>query len=173
MNGWRKTLDGLRESVAASSLGQRIWAWYELASVREQRAVQIGAVLLLGLLLALVVVLPLHDFRQAAQRDYRDAVETLGWMEANRHLVGERRNVSDEPLLATATRTARDADIDIRRYEPAGESGLNLWLENVPFAAVVRWLETLELEHGVATADLIVRRRPSAGRVDVRVVLER
>lgn len=168
-------LDGLRERLAASELGQQAWARYERASAGQQTALQIGGTLLLLALLLVGIVWPLHEFSQGSQARYREQLDTLAWMEANRHRVAATDAAArdpDAPLLATVTQSAGGAGLPIRRYEPAGENGLNLWLDDVPFDALVRWLEQLERDHQVVAADLTVRRRADAGMVDVRITLE-
>lgn len=175
MGGFATVVDGLRERLAASELGQQLWARYERASAPQQTTVRVGGTLLLLVLLLVGIVLPLHDYSQSSQARYRVQLDTLAWMEANRHRVaaaGSTARGSGEPLLAIVTQSAGAAGLALRRYEPAGEEGLNLWLDNVPFDRLVRWLEQLERDHGVIAADLTIRRRAAEGMVDVRITLE-
>lgn len=175
MKGLSAVIDALREQVAASPSVQRIWAWYDAASPRDQRIVLTLGAAVAALLALFLLVLPAYDFSRSAQQDYRAQVNTLAWMEANRHLATARSSApgrGDETLLTAATQTAAAMSLTIRRYEPAGENGLNLWLEGVPFAQTMLWLELLERERGIATAEFSARRRAEPGLVDVRVVLE-
>lgn len=162
----------LRERMSTHESVQRLWAWYDAASPRDQRLALVLAAVGAGLIALLLLILPAHDFSRDAQQAYRQQIDTLGWMEANSQLVRAAEGRGDDALLTVATQTAAAMNLAIRRYEPAGESGLNLWLENVPFAQIVLWLELLERERGVATAEFSARRRGEPGQVDVRVVLE-
>lgn len=171
--GWSERL---RERIAASELAQRLWARYEVAAPREQAAVKLIGVLL-GLLLVFgAIVAPLHRYHADARADYRQQQETLAWMQANRALAGAAGSGPSRPagesLLALANRSARAGGLAFKRSEPAGDRGLNLWLERVPFNQVVAWLGQLEREHGVVASEFAASRRAEPGIVDVRVTLQ-
>lgn len=175
MNRLGGAIDGLRERLAASEIGQQLWARYQGASAAQQLAARVAAVALALALLVFGLVWPLHDYSQASQTRYRQQLDTLAWMQQNRDRVqagGETSRVAGDSLLATVTQAASGAGLSIRRYEPAGDNGLNLWLENVSFDATIHWLEQLERDSQIRATDFSARRRSSAGRVDVRVTLE-
>lgn len=173
MNRLTVQFDLLRERLAASEPIQRAWARFETSTPAQQHAMRAAAVTLGAILVCLLVLWPLHNFSETAQQRYRAQLDTLAWMQANRHLVrsGGGSRTSDDSLLSIATRTASAMGLDIRRYEPAGTTGLNLWLENVPFEQSVLWLEMLEREQQITTTEFFASRR-GEGRVDIRVVLE-
>lgn len=180
MNRWREVLAGqweqLRDRIAASELGQRAWAYYESATPREQLVLKFLAVFLASVVALLAVIQPLHRFHAAARADYREQRETLAWMEANRGAVATVPSATphsrDQSLLTLANQSARRFGLTLRRTEPSGENGLNLWLERVPFNRVIQWLGTLEREHGVVASDIAASRGDEPGMVDVRIALE-
>jgi general secretion pathway protein M len=174
MTGWRQLWERVWDYIAASALGQRVWARYEAAAPREQLAMKLLCAFLL-LLVALLLVMPLHGFNANATAAYREQLDTLAWMQANRKLVGAAAPVARKPgesLLTVANQSARGLGLSFKRYEPRGDNGLNLWLEKVPFNQVVAWLGVLEKNYGVVALEFSASRRSEAGLVDVKVVLE-
>jgi general secretion pathway protein M len=177
MNQLSVWLELLRERVAAHALTQKLWARYELAAPREQLMLRMLGLFFLGLLLLFMVVLPLHHFNADAIADYRAQQDTLAWMQTNREAVGKggaspsARKPGDS-IMSIVNQSARPLGLSFKRYEPNGERGVNLWLEQVPFDQVVRWLELLERDFGVVAVDFSASRRNEAGMVDVRLILQ-
>lgn len=174
MNRWRQIWETCWDRIAASAFGQKVWAYYEAAAPREQLIMKMLCAFAL-LVIALLLLMPLHRFNQNAAADYRDQRDTLAWMEANRGLVGKAAPSARRPgesLLTVANQSAQRFGLSFKRYEPRGENGLNLWLEKVPFNQVMQWLGSLEREYGVVAVDLATSRRDEPGLVDVRVVVE-
>lgn len=168
-------LDKLRDRVAASRTGQRVWAYYEAATARDQLLMILGGSLLALLLAWLLVIAPLHGWSRDARADYELQRETLSWMEANRYRisgnVAASERVPGEALLTLANRTAATHGISFRRYEPVGGNGLSVTLEGIPFNPLMQWLGELE-RNGVVARELSLRRRDEPGLVDARIVIE-
>ncbi len=176
MSRWRQWWDQGVDRIAASSIGQKVWAYYEVAAPNEQLALKLLGAAVVVVLALTILVAPLHQFNKNAQAGFRHEQDTLAWMQANRALVGTGGGaVGTRPagasLLALANQSAKGVGISFKRYEPNGDKGLNLWLEKVPFNQVVTWLAALEREYGVIAVDFSASRRDEAGLVDVRVSL--
>jgi len=169
-------LENLGERVAATTPAQKLWAYYETAAPREQLALKALGIFFALLAVLMLVILPLHRFNSAAIADYRAQQETLQWMQTNRGAVGnsgeQKQRAPGESLLTVANQSARNFGLAFKRYEPNANQGLNLWLEQVPFNQVVKWLDALEREYGVVASELAVSRRDTAGMVDVRIILQ-
>lgn len=166
----------LWERIAASDLAQRAWARYEVATPREQALVKVIGVALAVLLIFALIVAPLHGYHSDARAKYLQQNETLAWMQANRALVGTTTSGGARPqgesLLSLANQSARGLGLTFKRTEPAGERGLNLWLDKVSFNQVVSWLGQLERDYGIVASELAASRREEAGLVDVRITLQ-
>ena len=165
----------LRDQLAATPLAQKLWARYETAAPREQLALRALGGFLLLLLLLVLLILPLHHFNAGAISAYRAQQETLAWMQANRGAIGgttQKARAPGDSLLSLASQSARNFGIVFKRYEPKGEKGLNLWLEQVPFNQLVRWLDALERDYGIVPVEITASRRAEAGLVDVRLNLQ-
>ena len=168
-------LDIIRDRIAAHALTQKLWARYEAAAAREQLALRVLGSFMLAILLLLLVLLPLHRFNSDAIAAYRAQQDTLAWMQANRALLGSTATSMRKPgdsVLTLANQSARSLGLSFKRYEPNGERGLNLWLEQVPFDQVIKWLEVLERDYGVIAVDFSASRRNEVGLVDVRLNLQ-
>lgn len=168
-------LERLRDRIAASVPGQKVWAYYETAAAREQTALKALGIFVSAVLILLLVILPLHRFNSGAVASYRAQQETLQWMRDNRAAIGSNTQKQREPgasLLTLANQSARNFGFAFKRYEPNANQGLNLWLEQVPFNQVVKWLEVLERDYGIVAVEFTASRRDEAGVVDVRIVLQ-
>ena len=77
----------------------------------------------------------------------------------------------DQSLLGLANTTAKPLQLEFKRFEPAGNNGLNLWLDNVAFDNVIRWLDQLDRQYGVRVAEIALERRAD-GLVNVRLMLQ-
>lgn len=164
-----------RDRVAAHPLTQKLWTRYEAAAPREQLAVRVLGGFAVAIILLLMVILPLHHFNSDAIANYRAQQETLAWMQNNRAQVAASTNNARKPgdsVLTVANQTARTLGLSFKRYEPNGERGVNLWLEQVPFDQVIKWLDALERDYGVIAVDFSASRRNETGLVDVRLVLQ-
>jgi general secretion pathway protein M len=168
-------LEQLRNRMAESTPGQKLWAYYETAAPREQIALKALGIFLSAVLILLLVILPLHHFNSGAIADYRAQRDTLQWMHDNRAGISsdtQKQRAPDASLLTLANQSARNFGLVFKRYEPNANQGLNLWLEQVPFNQVVKWLEELERTSGVVAIEFTATRRDEAGVVDVRIVLQ-
>lgn len=165
----------LRNGIAASAPGQKLWAYYETAAPREQSVLKALGVIVSAVLILLLVIAPLHHFNNAAIASYRAQQDTLQWMRDNRAAIGNSAQKQRDPgasLLTLANQSARNFGFAFKRYEPNANQGLNLWLEQVPFNQVVKWLEVLERDYGIVAVEFTASRRDEAGIVDVRIVLK-
>ena len=165
----------LRNRIAASTPAQRLWAYYEAAAPREQTVLKALGVFLSAVLLLSLVILPLHRFNSSAIADYRAQQDTLQWMRDNRAAIGSGTQKQREPgasLLTLANQSARNFGLAFKRYEPNSNQGLNLWLEQVSFNEVVKWLAAIERDYGIVAVEFTASRRDEAGIVDVRIVLQ-
>lgn len=168
-------LEKLRDGIAASTPAQKLWAYYETAAPREQFALRALGIFLTVVLVAVLIVLPLHRFNANAIAEYRAQNETLQWMQDNRGAIGtnvRKNREAGATLLSLANQEAHNFNIAFKRYEPNANQGLNLWLEQVPFNQMVRWLDALERDYGIVAVELAVSHRNEAGMVDARIVLK-
>lgn len=167
-------LERFRNELASTVFAQRIWARYETAAPREQMILKILGAFLLAVAALTLVILPLHRFNTDAIADLRAQQDTLAWMQNNRGAIGadpQKARSANDSLLTLSTQGARNLGITFKRYEPSGD-GLNIWLEQVPFNQVVKWLETMQRDYGITAVEFSASKRDAPGMVDVRVTLK-
>ncbi len=99
-----------------------------------------------------------------------DEVRVLKGSAARGGLQGRNRS-----LLSVLDQTATQAGIrdHIDRMEPEGQNSVKLWLDNVPFDPLIRWIERLERHYGVYTKRANFTPADEPGQVDARLTLER
>lgn len=150
---------------------------YQAMARREQLAVVILAGFFAVIIVLYVVVFPATDYHDKAQKNYKSALDTYTWMEANKGLV--RQNADklaardpDQSLLGIANQTSKSFQLSFKRYQPVGENGLSLWLDNVSFNNTILWLERLDKRYNISVKEIAVDRQEEIGVVNVRLVLQ-
>lgn len=162
---------------------KRLVARYDQLPRRDQQALKLMTVVVLVALIYFAIWRPVAQYHDQAVADRQNAAELLAWMQENqatiRQLAGESGssgNNAEKPadgreLMATVTSTAREAGLDLQRFEPSGDEAIRVWLENVPFTEVATWLEGLNSEHGILIDQAALDRRDTPGIVSVRLTL--
>lgn len=172
MNGWIRNLG---DSLMQAPLAMRASAYYQSLAPRDRQALKVLAGFLLPILIVFGVMVPAYGFMHDNLSHYQRALDDLRWIEANKgavvHLAeGERQ--PGQSLFGLANSTSKGFQIGFKRYEPIGDNGLNLWMENVSFNSLILWLERLDKRHGVSVREISVERLPAEGLVNVRLVLQ-
>jgi general secretion pathway protein M len=156
-------------------------AWFARQSARDRSVMLFGAALVAVSLLWAFVWFPLAQSRAALASQASSAEADLAWMRtvapeltrlrASGATTGLDR--AGRSLLALADGTARDAGLGgaMQRVEPVGSGRVNLWFEDVPFDALVGWLEGLQRQYGIDVDEFAVERAVDAGKVDARIGL--
>lgn len=144
---------------------------------REQALLAGLAVLLVLTVLWFGVLAPALNWRSEAVRRYANAAEgyeTILVQAAQYRALSEGAvNVADqEPLRTLADRTARERGLSISRVQPLEDGRLGVWLEQADADAMMGWLNTLSLEHGVSAVRVSVDRESDA-RVRAQLTLSR
>lgn len=78
----------------------------------------------------------------------------------------------DRPLNVIITDTAAAFQLTIRRLEPEGPR-LRVVLDEVPFDAVILWIEAVQRDHGLTLTEVELTRRPAPGVVNAVLAVER
>lgn len=154
-------------------------AWFLGLAPRERLMVSGAAVVVVLLLAYLLVVEPLQQRRAMLERGVVAQRELLTWMRDAvvplRGNTGESENGRGQSLFAVVDRSARATVLAgaLQRVQPEGQGNVRVWFEDAPFDDLVRWIATLQREHGVAVNTLAVQQTDTAGLVNARLTLER
>ncbi len=160
----------------------KLIAQYDQLPRRDQKALLVLSIAIFIGILYFVIWRPVADFNDRAVSARENAVELLGWMQANRSNIaalaatgsngGSPSSIANgRELMAVVTRSAGEAGISLQRFEPSGDTAIRVWLENVPFNQVAAWLEGLGDEHGIVVDQASLDRRDTPGLVSVRLTL--
>jgi len=121
------------------------------------------------------------DYKNEAMDDFRESRLLLMDISGNGRKISMLENSqksrakmgSDQTLLTLASISAKEKDIAFKRFQPDGDSLLQLWLEDANFDTLLRWLFEIETKNGIRVAQISVERTKRDGFVNARVTLVR
>ena len=145
---------------------------------KDRRALLLLTLFLAAIILIYAVLLPAHRYADEAAELHQQRAEILTWMQANE---ADARRLQTQPtkdtnpggqsLLSLATRHAQSNNLSFKRFEPFGEGGLRVWLDNAPFNNLLQWLTQLQQQNGVLVKQVSIDRATQAGRVSAKLEL--
>lgn len=153
--------------------------WFLGLAPRERLLVGGAAVVFVLLLAYLLVVEPLQQRRAVLERGVVAQRELLAWMHtAVVPLRGDTTAPSSsrgQSLFAVVDRSARATVLAgaLQRVQPEGQGNVRVWFNDAPFDDLVRWIATLQRDHGITVNTLSIERTDTAGLVSARLTLER
>jgi general secretion pathway protein M len=156
--------------------------WWQSKTSQEQMAMIVGGTAVLILLLYLIIWRPFEQDLEKKMLLVNSQKTTLQWMQGNLDLIkrmgpnqGKKGSTSNEALLTLVDRTAKRAQLrqQIKRIKPQGDNGVQLWVEQVSFDILIRWLGKMTQDYALDIESLNIDRQEGAGLVNVRVVLQR
>lgn len=168
--------DSIAQALQRHPAATRLFDAFGRLSARDQMALKILIVFLLPVVILFGLVMPATEFMNNNLEFYQQAKEDYQWIALNKDAVGtSHRSIDREPgqsLFGLANATSKGFQIGFKRYEPAGDNALNLWIESASFNNLVLWLERIEKRHGVTVREIAVERLDDEGLVNVRLVLQ-
>ena len=155
--------------------------WWRQLTRKERSMLAFAGATLLIFICWLGIWRPLERLRQGTvEQLHRQRTEIL-WMRSAASEVarltarnpGGRQVRGSQSLVAMAEQTARQAGLGsaFRRVEPAASGQVRVWLEVASFKALLRWLETLDSDHGISVIDSNLERTDIPGMVTARLLL--
>lgn len=161
---------------------ERARAWWATLAPREQRVVGAGGVALALIFLYLAVWQPVTKAQRDRTRALEDAralatqLEVLAVeLQRNRGAGGGAVQAAGQSLLAIVDQSRRASSITKppSRLQPEGDTTVRIWLEDVPFDALLRWLADLQTRYGVRVDTADIERESGPGLVNARLTLMR
>lgn len=155
--------------------------WFSGLNNRERLIVSGGAIMLLILLLYLMIWEPLNSKRAQLQTSVEAQKNTYTWMQQAarevRQLSGKGAGVKKHTgsMLGTINNTAKPVlrGAILKRVEEDRQQGVRVWIEQVAFDDLINWLGQIQQQYGIRVSSLVSERHSKAGRVDVRLILQR
>ena len=154
-------------------------AWWQTRAPRERRLLTVGAMVGGLLLVWAFVVYPQQRAHLAAVEAVTVAERNLAWMRqaaptlrASGSAITSQAG-SGKSLLAQVDATARAAGLAgaIGNVEPQPNGRVGVSFNDVPFDALMRWLEPFAAQHGARIESFSAQRTPANGLVDARLTL--
>lgn len=159
----------------------RFRAWWATLAEREQRVLAVGAVVVGLTVLYLGIWEPVvkaqHD-RELALEDARalaTMLETLAVeVQRGRGAAGGTAGAG-QSLLSVVDQSRRASALTKppTRLQPEGDATVRIWLDDVPFDALLRWLGDLQARYGVRVDAADIERQSGQGLVSARLTLVR
>ncbi len=169
-----------KEKLLQSPLYRKASNWYYGLPGRDQNALKLLIIAVVLVLLYLLVWLPSERYAERAERDVERQSAQLAWMKQNEPVARQLASRSSptaatglqgQSLLSVVSNAAKQHSIELRRFEPEGDSRIRVWLEKVSFNQMLLWLDVLNKEYGIQTEQIAVDRDANPGIVTARLTL--
>ncbi|MDX1588860.1 MAG: type II secretion system protein M [Oleiphilaceae bacterium] len=174
---FRDRLDPLLKHPQLEKLHRR----YDQLPQRDRRALQLLVVAVAVVLLYALLWKPVSDYRADAHSAAESAEQLLGYVQSQevraRDAAASVQRGQTQQLkpgsdfLTTVTSSAQKSGLSLSRFEPSGDDGMRIRLEQVPFNELSQWLEHLGTEYGIKVDQASIERSGEPGRVNARMVL--
>lgn len=162
---------------------QKYTSQYDQLSRRDQLALRLLAIAVVIFLVYFLAWRPAVAFHERGLENRVKAEKLLVWMQTNQASIqnlaaqsgqngGTSSINSGRELMATVTRSANSAGLSLQRFEPSGEDGMRIWIEDAPFNPIARWLEKLSNEYGIVIDQAAIDRDDKPGIVSARLTLK-
>ena len=159
--------------------------WFASLEPRERRLIITAGVVVVVALLYLLVWEPIARDNESLKLRYESSQQLISWMEdavqeaktlqAQIKASGPSGRSKNQSLLGVIDRTAKRDKLgpSVKRVQPDGKTGARVWLENVVFNDMIKWLEKLEQQEGVRLVTTVIDKQDEPGLVNARLVFER
>lgn len=157
---------------------ERFKAWWSGLAERERRVLGAGAVALGLIVLYLGLWQPLSNAshkRDTALRAARALAVQLESLAAEAPRAGGATLGAGQSLLAVIDQSRKASAITKppSRLQPEGDNTVRIWLDDVPFDGLLRWLGELQTRYGVRVDNADIERESGPGLVNARLTLVR
>lgn len=158
--------------------------WFDNLEQRERRMLIAGVTVAVVMLLYLVIWEPLVSKAQMLRKSNQDNQELITWMQQSAKEVAELQakikaggpssSSKGQSLLGIIDRTAKEAKLgkSVKRVQPDGKTKAHVWLEDVSFNDLIKWLEGLHRREGIHIETTVIDKQQEPGLVNARLVLE-
>ena len=160
---------------------ERFRAWWSARAERERQMLSLGAGALALILLYLAVWEPLTHMQKKREASLAEAralavqLETLATQAPGASTAAGVTATKGQSLLSVVDQSGKASQIGKApsRLQPDGDNTVRLWLDDVPFDPVLRWLAELQTRNGVRVSDADIERQSGTALVKVRLTLVR
>jgi general secretion pathway protein M len=156
-------------------------AWWNGHQPRERLILGAGGMMLVIALFFLAVWEPLHQARQRGELALEQSRKMATRLEAIASEVERARGAGGAAaanrslsLLAAVDKASKLPDLGKApsRIQPEGEKEVKVWFDEVPFDALMQWMQVLQTQYGLNVSAAEIERK-NEGLVSVRLSLVR
>ena len=148
-------------------------------STRERLFLAVGGLVLAVFVLYQLVFSPFFSGLAHYRSDVPEKRKTLIWMQSAQREVArlmasgrgvKRGGKGTSPLVAIEKTTKQwKLDRSLKRFEPEGEVGVKVWIEDAIFDDLILWLMQLQNDYEIIVDTLTVEKKSAPGYVDARI----
>lgn len=151
---------------------------WQAMPLRDRRALLALTAFFLAVAAWLLVITPAFDYAEASRARLASEQQDLAWMtqhanEARRAAASARRagTPPGQSLLSLVSGSAGEAGINLQRFEPDGAERVRVSIENGVFTDVMRWVVTLEQQHGLKVSAFTADAATAPGVANIRLTI--
>ena len=147
--------------------------WWQQLQTREQRLLIAMASLVLIFVLFQGVWQPINQGVVKAEKKLSRTQELHTYVQSNTQKVraastSNKGNRSGGSVSSLINRIAQQHQIAIARIQPQGNNGVQVWIDEVPFEQLLRFLTKLTQQQGLSVDNIDISTGNTAGTVKVR-----
>ena len=162
-------MNALRGWWQRSPIGE----YYRVQTPRDQLV--LIAVAAMAVLALYVVALwrPVSDWRAQNEARYERQAQLLAYMRTNERRLqagGSPAAGGAQSLLTIVGDVARGQSLRLSRLQPEGEGSITVVMDDEEFDRIVRFVDVIEREHGLALRQVTIDRK-APGRASARLVI--
>ncbi len=162
-------MNALRGWWARSPVGE----YYRAQSTRDQAILVAVAALAVFAIYLVLLWGPARDWRTQSQAQFDRQAELMTYMSDNARRLqagGSPASGGAQSLLTIVGDVARGQQLRLSRLQPEGEGSITVVMDDEAFDNIVRFIDVLEREHGLAMRQVTIDRK-APGRASARLVI--
>lgn len=167
----RDTLNNMLRSATATFVG-----FWQSVTLREQIAFLIAGTAITLFLLYVGLIRPLDmklEKSRASLTIEKARFERIAGLLSRAGNQPDATSISDKPLRATLTETAKRINIGLSIIQPGEDGSVMVRINKTSSAALMRWLSTLQSEHNLQADEVLIQKNMDEKSLNVRAVFGR
>lgn len=164
-------MNAIRRWWQQSAVGE----YFRAQTPRDQAILVAVAALAVMAIYVVLLFRPARDWRDTNEARYERETELLTYMRANqRRLQAGGSPASSggaQSLLTIVGDVARGQQMQLSRFQPESEGSVTVVMDDEEFDKIVRFVDVLEREHGLAMRQVTIDRK-AEGRASARLVIQ-
>lgn len=148
--------------------------WWSSLAMREQQLLSVAAIAVVIAILYWGIWTPVANAQQTALKQRDAQLSTLNYVKQTANQIAALSQAGNRPrssgsISSIATQAATSYQLEITRMQPQGKQ-LRLWMDDVPFDALLGFLDYLVQEKGLSLDTIDIAKAETAGMVTVRQI---